>query len=152
MFGLTPFNNYDLTTNKEKEYLDFYNLVDDFFSSDFPTTRLLEHDTFKLDVKDLDDSYVVEAEMPGYDRSEIDLDYHDNRLTIKAHKETKETDKDEDKTNYIHRERHYESVERNVYLKDINTEKILAKLDNGVLTVEVPKLETSEITKKIEIK
>ena len=148
MFGLAPFNKSDLTISRGKDYLDFYNLVDDFFNSDFPNTRLLERDTFKLDVKDLDTAYVVEAEMPGYDRSEINVDYHDQRLTIKGEKKD---NKEEKESNYIHKERHYSSVERSVFLKDVNTEKIQAKLDHGVLTIEIPKLEEIEAKTKIEI-
>lgn len=148
MFGLTPFNRHDLITSTGKDYVDFYNLIDDFFNNDFPSTRLLKNDTFKLDVKNLDHSYIVEAEMPGYNKNEITIDYQDNCLTIKGNKEV---NKNDESTNYIHKERRITSVERSILLKDVDTEKIQAKLDNGLLIIEVPKLDQAITSKTIEI-
>ena len=52
MAGLVPFNkkNKEISTNTGFE--DFYNVLDDFFSNDWPLRRTLTHDTFKVDVED----------------------------------------------------------------------------------------------------
>lgn len=127
---------------------DFYGMLDDFFSDDFMPRRSLVRDTFKVDVVDKEKEYVIEAELPGVKKEEISLDIHDGQLRISIEREEKV---DEEKKNYIHKERRYCSMSRSVYLGDASADSIKAKLDNGVLTITIPKAEKPEIKSKIEI-
>lgn len=136
MFGLTPFNRNEVTKANRGDYVDIFNLMDDFFSDSFPTTRMLRNDTFKIDVRDEDNTYVVEAELPGFKKEEIHLDMNDDTLCISASKSEEKEDKQH---KYIHRERKATSVKRSIYLKDINADEIKASFDDGLLTVTLPK-------------
>jgi len=142
MAGMVPFNrkNTDLMSDG---FEDFYNLLDDFF-----TPRSLERSTFKLDVHDTEKEFVVEAELPGVQKEEIDLNVNDGALTISVNREESKENKDK---KFLHRERRVSSMSRAVYLKDISGQGIKAKLENGVLTVNVPKLEKAVVEQKIEI-
>ncbi len=149
MAGLVPFNK---RTNKlvGSDFGNFYGMLDDFFSDEFlMPRRSLARDTFKLDVEEKDNEYVVEAEMPGVKKEEISLEMRDEMLCISI--ERKE-EREEEKKNYIHKERKYSSMSRSVYLKDVDSKNIKAKLDDGVLKINIPKLEKAKSEKSnIEI-
>lgn len=148
MTNLTPFNkkNYLRSVNG---FEDFYNMLDDFFTGPLSTGRSLMGSSFKLDIKDKEDKYVVEADLPGIDKGEIDLSLNEGRLTISIEREKKE---EKEEKNYLHRERRYSSMSRSVYLGDVKEEGIDAKLKNGVLCIEIPKGKEKEKTKRIPIK
>ena len=143
MAGLVPFNrkNREIAPGGFK---DFYNMMDDFF-----TPRSFERATFRVDVHDTEKEYIVEAELPGTEKGQIGLSMDEGRLTISVNKD--ETVENKEK-HYPHKERRFTSMSRAVHLQEANPEGIRAKLENGVLTVTVPKLEKPEDTqKKIEI-
>lgn len=147
MPSLIPFNRRNLVKRNDG-FEDFYNMLDDFFTSPLSTNRNLMNDSFKLDIKDKEDKYLVEADLPGVDKEEINLSLNEGRLTISIEREEKE-DKEED--DYVHRERRYTSMSRSVYLGDIKDEDVNAKLEDGVLCIEIPKGEEKEKIKKIPI-
>lgn len=92
-----------------------------------------------VDVADHGDRYVVTADLPGFEKEDIDLRLAAGTLRLEAERETETTDEDVD---YLRRERHRESVSRRVSLPDaVDEERITASYDNGVLTVALPKLE-----------
>jgi len=123
-------------------------MLDDFFNSGIPVRRNLMNDTFKMDVEETEKSYVITAELPGINKDEIGLDLTDGRLAISVKREENAVD---EKRNFIHKERRFASMARSVYLSDSNVETIEAKLDNGVLSVVVPKQDKATRTKKINI-
>ena len=141
MAGLVPFN-------KRRSNPDFYNMLDDFFSDGWIPGRNLMRDTFKIDVRDEAKEYVVEAELPGVEKNEIELNFADECVTITVKKE--ETENDEGK-NYVHRERRMNSMSRNIRLRNAKSSGAKARMDNGVLTVCIPKLEESVESGRIEI-
>lgn len=147
MAGLVPFNRKDRGLPTASGFEDFYNMIDDFFSSDWPFRRSLAFDTFKLDVIDNEKEYLIEAELPGVDKKDITIEHNDGRLTISVLKDEK---KEEKKKNYLHRERRYSTMSRTVYLEDSKPEGIKAKLNNGLLQVVVPKAEKPSITVDID--
>jgi HSP20 family protein len=147
MASLIPFNRKG-NRLMGPDFGDFYGMLDDFFSDDFMPRRSLVRDTFKVDVVDKEKEYVIEAELPGVKKEEISLDIHDGQLRISIEREEKV---DEEKKNYIHKERRYSSMSRSVYLGDASADSIKAKLDNGVLTITIPKTEKPEVKSKIEI-
>ncbi|WP_070000231.1 Hsp20/alpha crystallin family protein [Cellulosilyticum sp. I15G10I2] len=148
MFGLTPFNRHAVQKTNN-EFVDFYNMIDDFFNDSFLPGRSLRSDTFKLDVKENEQEFLIEAEMPGIKKEEINLDYNDGRLTILVQRNE---EVNEEKQNYIHRERRAASMQRGLYLKNIKADSIDAKLENGILKIIAPKLELEANKQRIEIK
>lgn len=135
MKGLVPFNRKN-SSLLNSDFEDFYDMIDDFFSGSLPSRRSLTKDTFKVDIQETDNEYLIEAEVPGVKKEEIGLNLTDGRLTISIKREEKA---DKDTKNYIHRERHYLSMSRSMYLSDAKPDDIKAKLDNGVLTITVKK-------------
>jgi HSP20 family protein len=148
MAGLVPFNrkNKEISTNTGFE--DFYNVLDDFFSNDWPFRRSLTHDTFKVDVEDNGNKYLVEAEMPGIDKKDINVELNDGKLIISITMDERNESK---KKNFIHRERRYSSMSRSIYLEDAKSDGITAKLENGLLKVVVPKEEKPNNSITIDI-
>ena len=152
MSGLIPFNrrNNNLArTGTGIGFENFYNMLDDFFSHGLmPPGRSLLRDTFKIDIEDKDDEYIIEAEVPGITKDEIDLSINDDNLCISVNR-SEETNND-GKT-YIHRERRVTSMSRRVRLAEAKLDEIKAKLEDGVLTVTIPKDIRGNISRKIDI-
>ena len=110
---------------------------------------LAETGTMRSDLKETDTAFVVEAELPGFKKENITVEYKDNRLVIEA---KKEEESKEEKENYVRRERHYGEVSRRFRVEGIKADEINAAYKDGVLTVTLPKIEpTAEEKKKIEI-
>lgn len=147
MVNLKPYRRSDLVFNNNLN--EMYNMIDSFFGGDRLTA--LENSSFKIDIKDNEDAYIVEAELPGFDKDDISVEVEKGRLTISANKD-EEIDKSDEKSNYIHRERRTSSVSRTMTFKDMNEEKLKAELDDGILTVKVPKLAKENQARQIEIK
>ncbi len=147
MAGLVPFNKNksSLATNG---YEDFYNMLDNFFDNPWVPARNLMNDTFKLDVQENNKEYSIEAELPGVKKEEVSVELDDNRLSISINRE--ENIKEE-KKNYIHKERRTTSMQRYIYLQDAQSDGIKAKLDNGVLIIQVPKLPNKPAKSKIAV-
>lgn len=92
-----------------------------------------------VDVEDSGDAFVVTADVPGYDKEEIDVTLSDRTLRIAAERE--ETT-EESEADYIRRERQRTSASRSVRLPGaVDEAGISATYDNGVLTVTLPKIE-----------
>ena len=152
MFELEPLNKNQMSRRNGSDLVDFYNMFDNFFNEDFFGRRgmnpSLRNASFKIDVKNEDNAYVIEAEMPGVKKEEVKLDYEESQLIIGVDKQ-EEIKKDQ--SNYIHRERKMYSMERVIKFKNVNQEGIEAKLENGILKVVLPKLEIVDTKKRIEV-
>ena len=107
--------------------------------------------SFRTDVLDKGDRFVLEAELPGFQKEDIDIHVDGNTLTISAqHKEESEEKKD---GKFVRRERKYGSFTRSFDISDIDQAKINASYDNGILSVELPKqVEVVPTPTKIDIK
>lgn len=147
MSGLVPFNKKNRSLIFD-DFGDFYNMVDDFFNFNWPSKRNLMKDTFKVDVQEHDNNYLVEAEVPGIDKNEINIEMNEGRLNISI---KREESINEEKKNYIHKERRYSSMSRSIYLEDAKSEGIKASLENGVLKINVPKESRPNNSIKIDI-
>ncbi|MGI6678708.1 MAG: Hsp20/alpha crystallin family protein [Dehalobacterium sp.] len=149
MAGLVPFNRRNKgLTRVGAGFEDFYNMLDDFFSDNWMTGRNLLKDTFKIDIEETDQEYRVEAELPGVKKEEIELTIEDDNLCISVNRD--EEVKEEGK-NYIHRERRSSSMSRRVRLANAKLDETKAKLEEGVLTLAIPKEEKGSSTLKIDI-
>jgi HSP20 family protein len=124
---------------------NFFN--DDFFDSMMDTRRMI-----KTDIRETDNVYILDAELPGFNKEDINIDYSNNVLTIAANKETTNEEKDEKEGTYIRRERSSQSFSRQFLVEHIKHEDIDASFENGVLTVTMPKAADKETNShRIEI-
>ena len=146
MSGLVPFNRKrrSLASRDFDDFGDFYNMVDDFFN--WPSKR--NFGGFKIDVQEDENKYLVEADLPGVDKNEVNIEINEGNLNISV---KREENINEENNNYIHKERRYSSMSRNIYLEDAKSEGIKASLENGVLKITVPKEPKPSNTKKIDI-
>ena len=134
MFGLVPFKFNNGENNRGLTISDMFN---DFFNDDM-LSKFNSSGSFKTDIKETPEEYIVHAELPGVKKEDIKVDYNNNYLTISA---TRNNESEEKKDNYIRRERSYGSVSRGFYISNVNKDSIKAKFDNGVLNIELPKKE-----------
>lgn len=141
MYGLTPFGGTGF--GLWDAFNDFDN---DFFGSKMPLNNC------RTDIRDDGDKYVMESELPGFDKEDIKLDINGSQLTIAAEHTTKNDEKD-DKGNYIRRERTFGSYRRSFNIGDVNTDAVSAEYKNGILTIELPKkAPEAPVAKRLEIK
>lgn len=129
MYSLLPFGRY---TNNSLN-----SLFDDFERSFFPVDRS-QMPAFRTDIKDEGDHFLLEADLPGFKKEDIDLHLQDGVLTITAnHSETVEN-KDEG-GKYVCRERRVGSFTRSFNVSGIQEDAISASYENGVLKLTLPK-------------
>jgi HSP20 family protein len=102
-----------------------------------------------VDVAEDDDEFVVTADLPGFDREEIDLTLDGRRLGIAAERDREETASDD---RFVRRERVHDERSRSLLLPgDVAAEDVSAIYTNGVLTVHLPKTTPDEAGHRIEI-
>lgn len=107
---------------------------------------------FSSDIKETDKEYELSVDLPGYDKDKIELDYHNDTLTIQASRDEEKHEED-DKGTYIRRERVSGSCVRQFHLPHVNEEAIEASFDKGVLKVKLPKTaEQEDPRRRIQIK
>ena len=98
--------------------------------------------TPRADMVETDNEYLIDVDLPGMSKKDIQINYHDNVLTIAG--ERKEEKKEEQK-GYMRNERYYGSFERSFMLPAaITDEKIKATFKDGVLKITIPKAEKSK--------
>lgn len=107
-----------------------------------------------INVKESDKAYTVELAAPGMKKEDFNVHINDEgNLVVKL--ESKQEHKEEDKnTRYLRREFSYSKYEQTLILPDdVKKDAISAKVDNGVLTVELPKIveEKVKVSRKIDI-
>ena len=125
------------------------NLFDDWF--DFPTFGNLDRSEQKLygkhadrlmktDVREKEDGYEVDIDLPGFKKEEINLDLNNGYLTVSASKGLNEEEKEEKTGRWIRQERYVGAMQRSFYVGDALTEEdIKASFKDGVLALTVPK-------------
>lgn len=125
------------------------NLFDDFFGDmfggDFFDTSSRMSQLMKTDVLEKDGQYMLDIELPGYDKNDISAELKDGYLTIMANKDQTIENKDE-KSNYVRKERYTGSCQRSFYVgDDVKEEDIQAGFKDGILKIAVRKPELKEI-------
>ena len=140
MFGLTTRNNnnglrtYDPFREMEAFERAFFS---DPFAGFFNTTELAQ---FRTDVTDEGDHFLLEADLPGFEKKDINLDIQGDTLTIHAERHSKVEEKDK-KDKVVRMERSYGSYSRSFDITGIDHDKIKAKYVDGVLRLTLPKAE-----------
>ena len=113
-------------------------LFDDIFGD--PFFRKTESKMMKTDIREDKDNYVIDIDLPGFDKKNIKIDITDGYLTINAKVNNEDNEKKGGK--YIRKERYYGECSRSFYVgDDVKAEDIKAGFKNGILTLEVPKME-----------
>ena len=132
-------------------------LFDDLFD-DYPF-RSLENVDRKLygkhagremltDVKEHENNYEVEIELPGFKKEEITIELNEGYLTITASKGLDEDDKNK-QGKIVRQERYAGVMQRSYYVgEQLTTEDIQAKYEDGVLKLEIPKKEEKKLPEK----
>ena len=96
-------------------------------------------DMMKTDIREHDEGYEVDIDLPGFKKDEIQMELKDGVLTVSA---AKGLDKDEEdkKGKYIRKERYAGAMQRSFYVgENLTDEDIKAKYENGILKLSVPK-------------
>jgi HSP20 family protein len=114
-----------------------FDLIDQMFSGDdflYPQFR-----TPIVDVRDEEDRYVVEAELPGLSEKDVKLELKDGTLSLSTAKSETKSEKN-DKDHWLVKERRQFQFSRSFSLpEDVNVENIEAKFRDGLLTIALPK-------------
>lgn len=121
----------------------------DFFDGFLDTDFLAPMDQFgkgmKVDIQETDAQYVIEADLPDFNKEDINIDLRDNRVTISAeHNE----DTEEKGDSYIRRERKSGTVMRSFLVDNVKHDQASAKYENGVLKLVLPKADMDNSRKK----
>ena len=122
----------------------------DFFDVPRPPKHREMENLMKTDIKEKEDCYELEVDLPGFKKEDVSVDINKGYLTISAHR--KDEHEEHDKHHYIRKERFIGSAQRSFYVGDIKEEDISAKLENGTLSITIPKQKQVETKKRIEIK
>ncbi len=129
--------------------LPAFQTFDDVFDDMFQTPFFKETANYmKTDISKVDGNYVLEVEIPGYQKEDIQIELSNGYLNIKAEKNNVVEEKDENK-NIIRQERYKGSCSRSFYVgSQIKESDIYAKYENGELKITLPDLEHQEIEEK----
>ena len=130
------------------------NLFDDFMNDfafpDFTDSANIEKALYgkhaknlmKTDVKDTENGYEVDIDLPGFKKDEVQVELRDGYLVVSAEKGLDEDEKDKKSGKYLRRERYAGSCQRSYYVgKDTTEDDIKAHFEHGMLTVTVAKKE-----------
>ncbi len=144
MFGIVPFRNNNIQGSAS--LFDIDSMFKEFFNE--PFMGIVSAGAIKADIKENENEFVIDAEIPGVNKEDIKLDLKDDRLTISVEKTE---DKKEEKDNYIRRERRFGSTSRSFSIQNVKAEDVSAKYENGILSIVLPKSEPKKISSRIEI-
>lgn len=105
----------------------------------------------KTDVKETDEGYEVNVDLPGFNKDEIKLELNSGYLTISTEKSLNKENK-ENKGKMLRQERYVGAMQRSFYVGgSITEEDIKAKYENGVLSLTIPKKEVRKVPEKKQI-
>ncbi len=141
MFELRPYSRKNNSLYNPFREMD--ELENKLFSNPFGFFDSTSLDEFKTDIKDEGDHYVLEADLPGFEKKDIHLDINNDILTVSAERHSEHEEKDK-KGKYVRCERSYGSYSRQFDLSGVKADEIGAKYENGVLKLTMPKKTAEE--------
>lgn len=136
------------------------NLFDDFFYDDFamlpmwngrnPLYGKHAKNMMKTDVREMENTYELDVDLPGFKKDEINVELKDGYLTISAAKGLDKDEKDKE-GKYIRKERYAGACSRSFYVGDVQQKDVSAKYEDGILKVTLPKQAKKELPKSTSI-
>ena len=136
------------------------NLFDDWFDESFgmlpewgsrnPLYGKHAKNLMKTDVRETDNSYELDVDLPGFKKDEINVDLKDGYLTISAAKGLDKDEKDK-KGKYIRQERYAGACSRSFYVGDVEPKDVSASYEDGILKLSMPKQAKKELPKSTSI-
>ena len=137
------------------------NLFDDFFDDRFgmfpmwntsrdPLYGKHAKNLMKTDVRETENTYEVDVDLPVFKKDEITVDLKDGYLTISAAKGLDKDEKDKE-GRYIRQERYAGACSRSFYVGDVKPEDVSAKYEDGILKLSMPKQAKKELPKRSTI-
>ena len=130
------------------------NLFDDMFGFDFdrefdrmmrPLYGKHSQNMMKTDVRETDNSYELDIDLPGFKKDEVNVELKNGYLTIQAAKGLDKEEQDK-KGKYIRQERYAGACSRSFYVgEDVEPEEVSAKFEDGILKISVPKKDVQQI-------
>lgn len=137
------------------------NLFDEFFDDDFPMIPMRSirnplygksaKNLMKTDVRETDNTYELDVDLPGFKKDEVQLDLKDGYLTISAAKGL-DKDQEDKKGKYIRQERYAGACSRSFFVGEgIEPRDVSAKFEDGILRVSLPKQVKKELPRNSTI-
>ena len=137
------------------------NLFDEFFDDDFPMIPMRSirnplygknaKNLMKTDVRETDNTYELDIDLPGFKKDEVQLDLKDGYLTISAAKGL-DKDQEDKKGKYIRQERYAGACSRSFFVGEgIEPRDVSAKFEDGILRVSLPKQVKKELPRNSAI-
>lgn len=123
----------------------FDNLFEDVNSENFGALSM------KTDIKENQDKYTLEVELPGFDKNNISLNLKDGYLTVTAKVNRSIKHEEGKKEGFVHRERFSGSATRSYYVGDIEQKDIHASYKDGVLSIDLPKEDVKKVEEQHQI-
>lgn len=117
-----------------------FDLIGDMFRDPF----FSEHESrlMKTDIREKDDKYLIDIDLPGYEKENIKIEVEDGYLTVNATIDTTEESED---NNFVRKERFSGSCSRSFYVGDeVKSDEVKASFKNGILSLEIPKKDETE--------
>ena len=138
------------------------NLFDEFWNDPFDMDRMLPRgrdplygkhskNLMKTDVRETEDSYELDVDLPGFKKDEVNVELKNGYLTIQAAKGL-DKEEPEKKGKYIRQERYAGACSRSFYVGEhVEPEDIRAKFENGILQLSIPKSAPKQLPKTTAI-
>ncbi len=132
-------------------------LIDDLFDDDWFNDKEFRNMEKKLyghraknvmntDVKETEDGYELEMDLPGFRKEEVSVELNDGYITIRAAKGLDEDEKEKKTGKYIRRERYSGACERSFYVgEEVTQQDIKASFKHGILRLDIPKKEVKKV-------
>lgn len=127
-----------------------FDIFESFFDDQFfEGGKMKPQDIMKTDIKEKNGNYILEIDIPGYNKEDIEIELNNGYLTVTAKENTKI---DEEKDGYIYKERYVGECKRSFYAGDnVKEEDIKASFRNGTLELTFPKEKQIQEKKIIQI-
>ena len=135
------------------------NLFDDFFGEPFqmmvpqghnPLYGKHEKNLMKTDVRETENTYELDIDLPGFKKDEVNVELKEGYLTITASKGLDKDEQDKD-GRYIRQERYVGQCSRSFYIGDVRPENVAAKYEDGILHLTFPKAGQPELPSQKQI-
>ncbi|OPY53440.1 MAG: Small heat shock protein HSP16.5 [Methanosaeta sp. PtaU1.Bin112] len=152
----SPVRETELARGFDSIFDEFRRSFDDLLAPFMPmrtfipkTASILPIRAPLIDVIDEGDQYVVNTELPGFAKEDIDIQLNKDFMELKAEKKSEKEDKTE---NYLHRERSYSSCQRTVnFPEQVDPSRAEGTMENGILKLKIPKREPKPEEKLIKV-